>query len=64
MGAVAEEYPGAENTFIGVMNDEAFSYERDGVMLVAALGFVYALSAYTETGDYRFADSIMKLPLG
>lgn len=39
MGAVAEEYPGAENTFIGAMNDDSFSHKKDGAEIFASYGY-------------------------
>lgn len=39
MGAVAEGYPGAENTFIGAMNDDSFSYEKNGAEIFASYGY-------------------------
>lgn len=39
MGTVAEEYPGAENTFISAMNDDSFSHEKDGAEIFASYGY-------------------------
>ena len=39
MGAVAEEYPGAETIFIGAMNDDSFSHEKDGAKIFASYGY-------------------------
>ena len=53
MGAVAEEYPGAENIFISAMNDDTFSHEKDGAEIFDSYGYDDG-SAQRQDGRHIF----------